>query len=231
MKSLRISILAFIMLFSFSLTFVNAQEEEKTSPFTAGADIYSSYVWRGTKFAGPSIQPSVSYSIGGLKVGVWGSYGVVLGADNYTSYYETDPYLLYSFDFGLSLGMTAYYYEGDMFEFTDTTASYAYELNGGYTIGGLSLSGNYILNDSHAGALSVGGDLYFQAGYAFKNFNISIGAGNGWHTSDTEFNLCHIALGTSKSIDITDKFSVPVNGSFVVNPEKKQMFLVVGFSL
>ena len=73
--------------------------------------------------------------------------------------------------------------------------------------------------------------MYFQVGYAFKTFNISVGAGDGWHTSDTEFNVCHIGIGTSKEIKITDTFSIPVSGQVIVNPDKKQMYIVAGFSL
>ena len=230
MKSLRNSFLLLLMLFGVSVSFISAQEEEKSdSPFSVGADIYSSYVWRGTKFAGPSIQPSLSYTTGGLTVGVWGSYGTVLMSP-YVPYYETDPYISYGFDFGLSLGLTAYYYEGDISKMSDTTSSFAYEVNLGYSIKGLSLSANYILNDSHAGALSAGGDKYFQAQYDFKNFSLFAGAGDGWHTSDGDFAFCNIGLSTSKTIDVTDKFSIPVSGSVIVNPDKKQMFLVVGFS-
>lgn len=34
---------------------LNAQEEESSSPFNVGADLVSSYLWRGTKFGtGPA---------------------------------------------------------------------------------------------------------------------------------------------------------------------------------
>jgi hypothetical protein len=201
----------------------NAQEEEKVSPFSVGADFYSNYIWRGSKFGtGPAFQPSVKFAAKGLTIGVWGSFD----AGGYT---EADPYISYSFPFGLSLGVTDYYYPtagGKLF----SDSSNAVELNLGYALKGLSLSANYIVNEA-AYPASAGADMYFQAGYAFKNFNVSIGAGDGWHTSDTEFNVCHIAVGTSKTIAITDKFSVPVSGSVIVNPEKEQLFIVVGFTL
>jgi hypothetical protein len=218
-----------------TLSKVNAQEEKTGPSFTVGADIYSNYIWRGTKFGtGPAFQPSVKFLAGGLTVGVWGSFD----ASGYT---EADPYISYSLPFGLSLGLTDYYYPthfdstgtlvgSDVFDFDKETGFHVFELNAGFTKGGLSLSANYIINES-GGALSSGADLYFQAGYAFKKFNVSIGGGNGWHTSDTEFNLCHVALGTSKEIKITDSFIVPVTGQVILNPDKKQLFIVAGFSL
>jgi len=201
-----------------------AQEEAAVSPFSVGADVYSNYVWRGTKFGtGPAIQPAVKFATGGLTVGVWGSFDAA-------GYQEADLFASYAFDFGLSLGATDYYYPGlDYFNYSDTAGSHAFEINVGYAIKGLSLSGNYIVNEA-AGAASAGGDMYFEAGYSFTNFKLFAGAGDGWHTSDGEFALCNVGLSTSKTIEVTDKFSIPVSGSVIVNPEKKQMFLVVGFS-
>ncbi len=190
--------------------------------FTAGVDLYSSYVWRGSKFAGPSVQPSVKFTTGGLTAGVWGSY-------DFTGYKETDPYISYSLPIGLSVGVTDYYYEGDITDFSDSTGSHALEVNLGYTIKGLSLSGNYIVNEA-GGAASMGGDMYFQATYAFSSFSAFVGAGNGWHTSDSKFNVCNIGIQASKSIDLTEKFSIPVTGQIIVNPDKKQLFMVVGLS-
>ncbi len=190
--------------------------------FTAGVDLYSSYVWRGSKFAGPSVQPSVKFTTGGLTAGVWGSY-------DFSGYKETDPYISYSLPIGLSIGVTDYYYEGDITDFSDSTGSHALEVNLGYTIKGLSLAGNYIVNEA-GGAASMGGDMYFQATYAFSSFSAFIGAGNGWHTSDSKFNVCNIGIQASKSIDLTEKFSIPVTGQVIVNPDKKQLFMVVGLS-
>jgi len=234
MKKILMITASVLLLITF-IPSVNAQEDEEASKWNAGLDIYSSYIWRGSKFGtGPAFQPSVKFTTGGLTVGVWGSFDAA-------GYTEADPYISYSFPFGLSLGITDYYYPthadstgamtgSDFSDFDKATTYHALEINGGYTFKGLSLSANYILNES-GGALSSGGDLYFQAGYAFSNFNISVGAGNGWHTSDTEFNVCNINLGTSKTIEISEKFSIPVNGSIIYNPDRNQLFVVVGISL
>ena len=54
---------------------------------------------------GPAIQPTVKYVAGGLTVGVWGSFDA-------SGYAETDPYISYALPFGLSFGLTDYYYPG-----------------------------------------------------------------------------------------------------------------------
>jgi hypothetical protein len=209
---------------SFFILNTELKAQEETSPFTAGADIYSNYIWRGSKFGtGPAFQPTVKFVKGGFTAGVWGSFDAA-------GYSEADLYLSYSLPFGLSLGVTDYYYPGlKYFNYSDTAGSHAFEINAGYTLGGLSLSANYILNEAR-GAASIGGDKYFQAGYAFKYFNLFVGAGDGWHTSDTEFAVCNIGLGTGKTIKITDSFSIPVTGQVILNPEKEQLYMVVGLS-
>jgi hypothetical protein len=205
-------------------TGLRAQDEKTNSNFSVGADIYSNYIWRGTKLGkGPAVQPSVKLVKGGLTLGVWGSFDA-------SGYAETDPYISYSLSSGLSLGLTDYYYPGlPVFEISDTTGSHALEINAGFVKGGLTLSANYIVNEA-GGAASAGGDMYFQAGYAFTNFNLFIGAGDGWHTSDGKFGLCHVGMGTGKVIKVTETFSIPVTGQVILNPEREQLYVVMGFS-
>lgn len=229
MKKLRLLFTVVVAFFVITSNQVMAQENEADSAsgskFQIGADVYSNYVWRGTKYGtGPAFQPSIKFVTGGLTLGVWGSFDA-------SGYAEADPYVSYAFPFGLSLGLTDYYYPGlPVFEVSDTAGSHALEINAGFAKGGLSLSANYIVNEA-GGAASAGGDMYFQAGYAFKYFNIFLGAGDGWHTSDGDFAICNVGIGTSKVIKITDTFSIPVNGQVILNPEKEQLYLVVGFTL
>jgi hypothetical protein len=205
-------------------TRLQAQDKKADSKFNVGADLYSNYVWRGTKYGqGPSVQPSVKFVNGGLTIGVWGSFDA-------SGYSEADPYISYSLPVGLSFGLTDYYYPGlQFFDVSKTSGSQAFEINTGFTKGGLSLSANYIINEA-GGAASAGGDTYFQAGYAFTHFNLFAGAGSGWHTTDGEFNLCNIGFGTTKEIKLTETFSIPVSGQVILNPDREQLYLVVGFT-
>ena len=229
-------ILLVLLVTVFSTAPLNAQEEEKTSPFSVGADVVSSYVWRGSKIGtGPNIQPSVKYSNGGFTLGTWGSFSF----HEFGDLSEVDLYTSYVFDFGLSLGLTDYYYQGyPLFSYSGDTASHAFEINAGYAIKSLSLSANYVINDASKGGPANqpgGGDLYFEVNYAFDNFGVFAGAGNGWHTADNDagedvFTLCHIGIKTSKELAISETFSLPVFGSLSVNPNKEEINLVVGFS-
>jgi uncharacterized protein (TIGR02001 family) len=224
MEKTRMIFTGLVALVFISTTRLQAQDESANSKFSVGADLYSNYIWRGSKYGqGPAIQPSVKFVTGGFTAGVWGSFDA-------SGYAEADPFISYTLPVGLSLGLTDYYYPGlKVFDVSDTAGSHAFEVNAGFTKGGLSLSANYILNEA-GGAASAGGDMYFQAGYAFTYFNLFVGAGDGWHTSDGKFALCNVGLGTSKTIKLTDTFSIPVTGQVILNPEKEQLYLVVGFS-
>ena len=210
----------------FSSIVANGQQEDKSSPFDVGADLVSSYLWRGTKFGtGPAIQPYLSYTLGGLEIGGWGSYCFT---SNEAA--EADFYVSYGFDFGLSIGVTDYYFPGtEYLDVSDSTGAHAFEINLGYEIGGFSASGNYILNGA-GNAGSTAGDLYFELGYGFKYFSLFAGAGDGWHSMDGEFALCNIGISASKEIHITENYALPVSGALIWNPDKEQYHVVVGIS-
>jgi uncharacterized protein (TIGR02001 family) len=226
MKKLKITFMMLSAMLLFSITNLKAQEEKTSeeSPFSVGVDVVSNYVWRGSALSSPSFQPSVKFSKSGFTAGVWGSF------DFAGTYGEADPYISYTAPFGLSLGATDYYLTSkDLFNVSDTAGAHGFELNAGYAIKGLGLSANYILNEA-PGVGTVGGDTYLQLGYTFKNFNVFLGAGNGWHTSDTEFKVCNIGIGATKEIKVTDSFSIPVFGQIVVNPDKEKLYVVVGLT-
>jgi hypothetical protein len=202
-----------------------AQEIEKPSKFSANADFYSSFLFRGSKLGtGPAFQPTVKFATKDFMIGAWGSFDA-------QGFKETDLFFSYTLPFGLSLGMTDYYSPDlDYFDYSDSTGSHVFEINAAFTVKGLTLSANYVINE--AGAMySQGKDMYFQALYQFKNVNLSIGAGDGWLTTDNEFHVCHIGIGTSKEIKITESLSIPVIGQIVLNPEQERLYVVVGFSL
>lgn len=200
------------------LSFVGTAQEKGS--INIGADVVSNYMWRGTKFGnGAAFQPTLEFSKGGFAIGAWGSYGF---AD--AEFAEADLYASYSFDFGLSLGVTKYYFPPASFF---DGKEHAFEINGGFEAGIFSISANYMVNEA---AGSVGGDLYFEAGITTGPVNWFVGAGDGWHTPDEKFALCNVGLTGSKEIQINDSFSLPVFSSVILNPKTEQFHLVVGIS-
>ena len=197
-----------------STDYTQAQEVE----ISTGVDLYSTYVFRGIAYSGPSWQPSVELSASGFAVGAWGSQG-------HDGFQEMDLYAGYGFDFGLYLGVTDYWYPGTDTPFFEE-ASHAIELNFGYEIDNLSLAANYIF----AGEGSVGDDTYFEVGYSLGQADLFVGAGDGWHSGDGDFAVVNVGVGTSKEIAITDSFSLPLSGAVIFNPDSEQLYILVGFS-
>jgi uncharacterized protein (UPF0548 family) len=92
----------------------------------------------------------------------------------------------------------------------------------GLGLGKLSLTAAYMTNAE---------DTYLEAGYTAGAVTLFAGAGNGQYTKDASFNLCNVGIKSSKTIKVTDSFSIPVNGSVILNPSTEQFHIVVGISL
>jgi hypothetical protein len=216
MKKVTLFLFAAILLTG---SYAGLAQESKGS-WTAGADLVSSYVWRGSKAGAFSIQPTVKYASGGFAIGAWGSGDITTGAPD-----EADLFATYAFKSGLSLGVTDYHYNSSkLFE----SSVHAFEATVGYTSGKFSLSGNYILNEASG---AVGGDKYFEAGYQFSTVKLFVGAGDGWYTNDASFQACNIGVSSTKTLKISESFSIPLTGSIIVNPNKEQIYYVIGISL
>lgn len=219
---------------------VNAQtdsakvEKESIASIDAGLDIYSSYIWRGAKFGtGPAFQPWVEGAIGNLSIGAWGS---VNAGDEEA--FEMDLYLGYSFDFGLGITISDYYFGGysagvdsagnDIYmsgEYFAYDKSHYLEPSLSYEFKNFSIMGAYMFAPGFED-----GDMYFEVGYSKGAFSAAIGAGDGAYTSDGNFMICNIKIGASKEIQITDKYSLPISGSVVLNPSTEGFFIAAGVS-
>ena len=191
---------------------------------STGLDLVSTYVWRGTKLSGPSIQPFLQYSKNGFTIGSWGSAG-------FDGFLEMDLFARYAFSFGLTAGLTDYYFPGtSYFDYSKDTGSHGFEINLGYATHGFSVGANYMLNEA-GGAKTAGGDKYFELGYAWKNFSLFAGAGDGWHTLTGDFGVVNLGLSATKELLVSDTFRVPVKLSAILNPTTQQYFLTAGITL
>jgi len=199
---------------------VACSAQETKGAWSAGADVVSSYIWRGSKAGAFSIQPTVKYTSGVFSVGAWGSGDLVTGSPE-----EADLFTSISLKSGLSFGLTDYHYNTTKL-FADK--AHAIEGNLGYTKGNFSISGNYIFN---AASGAIGDDKYFEAGYQFKTVKFFVGAGDGWYTNDASFQVCNIGITATKTLKFSETFSIPLTGSVIINPNKEQIFYVIGISL
>ena len=211
---------------AFAALFFTTFGTQKVEAQDFGADVASSYVWRGTQFGnGPHVQPLMSLGYGNLELGAWGSVPLTAGDTGA----ELDLYV--SYDLGpLALTVTNY-------TFPNTSPA-----SGGAYVDGEGLFEGDYLEVSGSGSvgpidLTVGyftelEALYIEAGFSIGVVDVAIGyAGEddyNWYVS--EAGLCNISVGGSKEVKITDDYSLPLFGSLVYNPDAESAFLVFGMS-
>jgi len=231
----KIQVLA-ILVIALSLTMsVKAQ-------FATGADVVSSYVWRGipqedatgVKGGSPNIQPFVSFTTGKLTLGSWASSsfaGALKEVDLYATYAFSSAFAVTLTDYDFSFGSQPNY-----FKYSNGTA-HIFEGTLAYTGTAFSASINTMFagydkkpSDNSKQALSTYIELGYQINPVAKVFAGGVlGASNNYVT--TKAGVTNLGLKVSKSIAITDKFSLPVYGIVGANPYAKTTFFVAGITL
>ena len=188
-----------------------------------GADLVSSYVWRGTQFgSGAHVQPYMDLGSGNLTGGVWGSFPTsAKGGGN-----ELDLWV--SYDFGpLALTLTNYTFPGDGGVYADGEGLF----NGDYTE--LAASTSIMGVDLSAGYFTEVEALYVELGFSTGAVDIAFGYGDDQGDAfyaDGGSGIVNMSFSGSKNIQISDTYTLPVFGSFIINPEAETAFLVFGIS-
>ena len=188
-----------------------------------GADLVSSYVWRGAQFgSGAHIQPYMDLGSGNLTGGVWGSFPTsAKGGGN-----ELDLWV--SYDFGLlALTVTNYTFPSEGGVYADGEGLF----NGDYTE--LAASTSIMGVDLSAGYFTEVEALYVELGFSTGAVDIAFGYGDdqadGFYAGGGS-GLVNMSFSGSKDIQISDNYALPVFGSFIINPEAETAFLVFGIS-
>lgn len=235
------------------VTLFSGKAQEKAE-FSVGADLVSSYLWRGSYLSGTSIQPEIAFEKGGFSVSAWGSTDIAG-----FGYKEVDLFIGYSFGnfyVGLSDLWSPMDGEGSFnyFDFRKDHTQHILEGNLGYTFGSfpLSLSWNTMLAgfDKYADdneKLKKAYSTYIEAIYSFDFKSISFDAGIGaspWNKGGEEsmylldyphategFAVVNLSLTATREIKITDNYSFSVFGQLAFNPAKDDAFFVFGIRL
>ena len=207
---------------------------------SAGADFVSSSTWRGMYLAGASVQPTLELSSGNFTIGAWGSMDI---ASQETK--EVDLSVSYAFG-AFTVGITDYWWNGenafDYFNFKKNATSHILEANLSYAHeSGFSLAWNTMFAGTED--KDADGDrifsTYVEAGYAFDVNGVGLEAALGFSpwkpnymyaTTTDKFAVTNVSLTASKTIGVTEKFSLPVFSQLIFNPAKEDVFLVFGVS-
>lgn len=187
--------------------------------------VMSRYNWRGTDFGGsPSIQPTFSYTKGGLSIGAWGAYATN-GSPAGT---EIDLYATYSIgDFTVLL--TDY-------TFPDSAPGAFLDADGQFVEVGLSYASEAIPVTAFVGVFVLNDDdtsIYAELGYALGDVGLFLGltpaASVMYGTGKA--GIVNTGLSYSKPLVISESLTVSLSSKFIVNPYAKNGFLLFGFSL
>ncbi len=258
-KSILTSILVAISIFPcFSQTDDTHQDEkgsENSVRFSLGADLVSRYIWRGKDYGNsPAIQPNISFSVSGFKIGAWGSYSVIYN-ENSGNYVEFDPYISYTWKW-FTVGLTDYFFPNGLtpndnnryFNYDSKRTGHAFEACITFTgpekfpiqvFAGTMFYGADKGKDS-TGVYCLGTknnySTYFEVscpitvrGIGVKPFLGGIPFGSGWF--GPYGGVVNAGLTVSKSIRISKEYDLPVFTSVISNPQAQSVFLVFGISL
>ncbi|AAM72219.1 MAG TPA: hypothetical protein DEB17_03510 [Chlorobaculum sp.] len=223
-KTAKLIALAAVLFAGFGSTSAKADEG-----FKIGADVVSSYVWRGAEIGdSPAIQPNLSYTFkNGLNVGLWGSYAIEKNTPriNNSDYRYKEVDLTVSMPVGpVTFAVTDYYVpveggETNTFDFGKDSAN-TVEVSGTYTYKNASLM---------AGVFVGGNDYdnawYCEANYKFYDKNgytakATAGLGNEGYYGDGEgkkLALVNTGISISK-----DRYTA----SAIYNPDTEKSYLV-----
>lgn len=222
MKKIKFFII--VLVISTAITGIKAQEVT----VSAGADVVSSYIWRGLYCGPASVQPGISLSAGNFSIGAWGSTSLQ------SSWREFDLYAGYSIG-NFSVLVTDYFFPRDLpdgegpgyFDYD----KHVFEGTLGYSFGeslplSLAWNTNFAGDDDYSS--------YVEASYtlAVKGVNVDLilGATPWAGAYSNGFSLINASVKASKEIVITDKYSLPVFTQAILNPDTKDIFLVFGVS-
>ncbi len=220
-------------------------QDSKGGSFSVGADLVSSYVWRGVAQEGsrggsPNIQPTVSYTNGAFSIGAWGSYAFSGNVK------EVDLYATLSLPSAFSFTVTDYNWNNGndgsgprYFNYKKDGTGHVFEGTLAYG-GSKSFPLSVAWNTIFAGAdKKVNGDnafsTYVELGYPIAS-NVKAFLGASLFDSpgiygNAGFSVINLGLKVSKEIKFSDSFSLPVYGIIGANPQSEKAFFVAGITL
>lgn len=220
----------------------SATAQQKVA-INGGADIVSSYVWRGTYNAGASFQPKLEAKLAGFTLGGWGSVDFV-GQQRK----EVDLTLNYSIK-GFLVGLTDYWWEGEgvykYLNYTKGSTAHRLEANFAYCLPidrfPLRISWNtmfagcdYTATGERAYSTYIELDYPFAVGSV--DMNATVGAAP-WRSpslfasNNKGFSVCNVSLGAARAIKLSDKFALPIFSKLILNPATEDIHIVFGVSL
>ncbi|MCX6239123.1 MAG: hypothetical protein NTY07_16440 [Bacteroidia bacterium] len=232
-KSSVLHLAATFSLFFYAASLSGQPDTVKAVSITANVDLVSRYIWRGIEIGhAPSIQPGLSATWKDFTLGAWGAYKL-----NGEGIQETDFYLSKTYKF-VTVAFWDYWIFNDTtsFDFTDyreKTTGHQLEAQVFFS-GGKTLPFNFLTSYFFYGA-DVSKSIYLELQYVHKCGPADLVLFAGYQAKGTYYapqaSFVNFGGTVKKTISITDRFSLPVSISLIVNPYERSSYLVAGITL
>ena len=231
MKSI-ITSATIMLLLSVSLTGYGQKEDtERKLTVDVGADLVSSYVWRGMYQAGASVQPAIGLSAFGVTLGAWGS------TDFSTSFKEIDISLSYEYG-GFRASISDYWWSGEgesYFRHARGThhleASLAFTFPEKFPLS-LEISTMLFGDDDKDDEERSYYSTYFSATFPFSVGKVDCDAGIGVTPRkgmySDKFDIAAISAKATKKLQLSANYALPVFIELIFSPAQDNAFLVFG---
>ena len=236
-----------IIILLFSITFIfnhncfsQVLNDSSKIDFTFGADISSRYLWRGMELSkSPCIQPSASFSIGNFSISSWSSYTF-----NNEALQEFDLNISYSIK-NTTICINDYFLPNETiannkyFNYAANKTSHAIEASVKYSSEKTPISltlGTFIFGADKNYGFELDKDSldqnyyssYAELEYSFIIKNNKINAFCGFTPwagiYGNTLGIVNIGISMSKEIEITDRFSLPIKGMIMANPQSQNIY-------
>ncbi|HBG23480.1 MAG: hypothetical protein US49_C0004G0008 [candidate division TM6 bacterium GW2011_GWF2_37_49] len=237
----------------FTLLFISGL---KAQNLEFGGDLFNRYIWRGLDLGGksPSIQPWMKLTLGNedhaFSIGAWGAFSLAGTANE-----ETDLYLSYTYKGSFSITLTDYFFPGLNTGSKDKYFEWSKDKTGHILEGTLAYNGSekipftllFAMNLFGNDARKSNGDLflskYIEVGYKTRlkqtDLNVFVGgtpdnpniaAGESSFYLNEKPGIINVGLKLSRTLQITENFSIPVQCSVISNPALNKIYLALGLS-
>ncbi len=235
-RKLRRGVVLFIGALSFPVALMGQEKVESD----ISVDLVSGYIWRGQDLGNVSLQPSVSLSYKGFSLSGWGSVG--FDKDDTK---EFDLTLGYATG-GFSVSVTDYWFNQGpgYFHYGATDTNHVFEAQVGYDFGVVAVNWytNFAGNDGLTSSGKRAYSSYFSAAVPFRlgglEWEAVVGAVpwgtdfynavDGGRSGAGGFEVSEVALGASKSLRVTDGYSLSLFGRMTWNPATEGAYFVCG---
>ena len=234
-NSLSIKSTAILLLLAVSVAGYGQEEKtEKGLTINVGADLVSSYVWRGMYLAGASFQPAISLSTSGFTIGAMGS------SDFSVSYKEINLYLSYEYK-GFKVGVSDYWFS-DVGEGVVSYHKYARDAHNLEASLGYTFSEKFPLSievltlfhgdddkddeDKQQYSTYITSTYPFSVGKLDFEAGLSIAPYKGMYSD--KFDIVAISAKATKKLQLSTSYALPVSVELLFSPSQDNAFVVFG---